>query len=63
MYYESEFGRSLGSMVKNGPALLQLREAIENAEGWSGSRNIRPMPALKLYHVVETLNPGNRTSA
>ena len=36
----------VGSMVKNGPALLQLREAIENAEGWAGSRDIRPMLAL-----------------
>ena len=47
-------------MVKNRPALLQLQEAIENAEGWTGSCDIRPMLALKLYRVVDTLNPENR---
>ena len=46
-------------MVKNRPVLLQLQEATENAEGCAESRDIRPMSALKLYRVVETLNPGN----
>ena len=48
-YYDTKDG---GSMVKNRPALLHLREAIDHAKGWAGSRDIRPMPALKLDCVV-----------